>query len=397
MTPDHPRSGAALLWQTAGRPDAEQAQPVPPGTGCWWCGTPIPDRGRPTSTLPDSFHATIPRGPADLSSDFLCHACGWSLSDWVALPRAVWGPQLAAALDGDGKVSLSLGGDRGAKASICRGPGSTVYVFARPPQGKRGAPLEAAWMAGRGAAATGDLSAMPPELALLATLDEAEVGAAMVGKFRNYDHLAVNGEWHALKVQRPADRDRVRALLLAPPPGLWALSLGDGQKHCAFMAPLSDGRLELQSVYCDGAGVVCYAPRDLAGLLEAVGALIVAGAHPDEVRSGRYRPRGDVTLMLARARWDAAVAVWRGSALYELAETVRPSTDALREAAAAQAPQAAPQTPMPAPAPVESPDDRTADPGPGVPGPAAGTGAGAPAAARPRADRPAQRQLGLFG
>jgi hypothetical protein len=386
-----PRTGVALMWRAAGRPTAEQAEPAPQGAGCWWCGVDLGGSGRPISTLPDSFHATIPRGPAILDSAFLCHACGWSLSDWVSLPRAVWAPQLQAALDGDGKVSLSLGGDRGAKASICRGPGSTVYVFARPPQGKRGAPLEAAWLAARAAAAAGDLSTMPPELPLLATLDEADVGAAMVGKFRNYDHLVIDGAWHALKAQRPADREVIRGVLLNPPAAPWSLSMGDGQKHCAYLAPISDGRVEVQSVYCNGPGLVCYAPADLAAVLRAMEELIRAGAHPEEVLSGAYRPRGDAQIVLAARTWDPIIQPWRGSALLELAEAIRPSTDVIR------ATPPAPVTPKAAPAPQEPIHDRAADPGAGVPqAPQRARESDAPAA-RPRADGPARRQLSLFG
>lgn len=386
-----PRTGVALMWRAAGQPAAEQAEPAPPGAGCWWCGVELGGSGRPITSLPDSFHATIPRGPALLDSAFLCHACGWSLSDWVALPRAVWGPQLQAALDGDGKVSLSLGGDRGAKACICRGPGSTVYVFARPPQGKRGAPLEAAWLAARPAAASGDLSAMPAELPLLATLDEADVGAAMVGKFRNYDHLVIEGAWHALKAQRPSDREVIRGVLLKPPPSQWSLSMGDGQKHCAYLAPISDGRVEVQSVYCNGPGLVCYTPADLAQVLQAMEELIRAGAHPEEVLSGAYRPRGDAQVVLAVRTWDPIIRPWRGAALLELAEAIRPSTDVIR------ATPPAPAITNAAPAPQEPAHDRAADPGAGVPQAPERARPRDPPAPGPRADGAPRRQLSLFG
>jgi hypothetical protein len=398
-----PFTAAALLWKAAGSPTAERAEATPPGTRCWWCGASAHPTGRPISTLPDSFMATIPRGEAQPDSEHLCNACGWTLSDWVSLPETVWGPQLDKALAGDGKVSLALGDDRGAKASITAAPDGAVYVFARPPAGKRGPAIEAAWTAGRELAASGDLSAMPAELPLLATMSRGDVGGAMVGKFRNYDHMVIGGVWHVLKAARPSDRDLIRATLLSPPPGLWALSIGDGQKHSAYVAPVSHGGAELQAIYCDGAGVVTYAPTDLAAILGAVEALIIAGAHPEEVGSGRYRPRGDMVLINAVRSHDPALVPWRGSPLFVLAERIRRSTDAIRADAPAEPPQpeAAPVPAVPAPT-VPSLEATYGEPAPthsqpGLPAPAVPAREDRAPAEGPRSRRPAQRQLGLFG
>ena len=74
----------------------------------------------------------------DLTRENLpCAACGWSLSDWVSLPAEVWGPSLDAKLDGDGRIALALGDDRGAPVNVCRHPAG-VAVFARPKQGPAG-------------------------------------------------------------------------------------------------------------------------------------------------------------------------------------------------------------------------------------------------------------------
>ena len=240
---------------------------------------------------------------------------------------------------------------------------------------------------------------MPAELPLLATMARADVGAAMVGKFRNYDHMVIGGTWHVMKAARPSDRDLIRATLLSPPPGLWALSIGDGQKHCAYVAPVSHGGAELQAIYCDGAGVVTYAPRDLATILSAVEALIIAGAHPDEIASGRYRPRGDLTLINATRLHDPSLVPWRGSPLFVLAERVRRSTDVIR--ADAPPPEAAPIPADPATPvhPKEATDGEhpPADPHAGLPAPADTAREERAPVASPGARKSAERQLSLFG
>jgi hypothetical protein len=412
-----PRTATELLWLVAGQPLPES--PIigaAPDARCWWCAQPLARTGgfgRTVRSLSDTIHDAV--FPAIPASPALCAACGWSLSDWVSLPAEVWGPSLDAKLDGDGRIALALGDDRGAPVNVCRHPAG-VAVFARPKQGPAGRESEGAWQALRPAIAeTGETEGSP--LPLIEVMPREQVGAAMVGKFRNYDHVGIlvaeqPPVWRALKARRPSDRALIRGLCLAPPPGLWVCAMGDGQKHAAIHAPVSDGRLPVQAVYLDGSGVVHFEPAELAAVIGAFEALIAAGIHPDEIGAGQYRPASDVDRRAAIRTHEPVLAPVRGSGLFALADMLRRSTEDVRSGQALDpaALTAAPSpTPVPSPDPVPAPPlapalehthglrpapvpaDAVVPPRPSAPLPQPGPADG------DRGRRPAARQLGLFG
>lgn len=420
----HDRTATQILWRAAGCPVPEGLTSCDPAARCWWCARPVAQTdgiARAVKTLSDTIHdAVFPSLPA---SPVLCAACGWTLSDWVSLPAEVWGPALDAKLADDGRVALSLGDDRGAAVLIAPWAGGRVAVFARPKQGATGRVEEAAWQALRPRFAQGDGVDDSP-VALIDVMPREAVGWAMVGKFRNYDHVGVDasGLWRAFKAKRPTDRAWLRSVCLSPPPGIWTCAVGDGQKHAAIHAPVSDGRLPVQALYLDGAGVVAFQPAELGQALSAFEALVIAGVHPEEVVSGDYRPTPSIERRRAVREHDPVLAPLRGGGLLALADLLRRSTDDLR-AAGLQA-EVLPMYPAaraahdPLPAPVAAgPDDVTRvergdtarmehthvipdpplAPDAGVPAGAAGARAGAAPADGPRGGRPAGRQLGLFG
>ena len=401
-----------ILWRAAGRPVPEGLTACDPTARCWWCARRVAETdglARAVRTLSDTIHdAVFPSLPG---SPVLCAACGWTLSDWVSLPAEVWGPALDAKLADDGRVALSLGDDRGAAVLIAPWAGDRVAVFARPKQGAAGRTEEAAWQALRPRFAAGDGVDDSP-VALIDVMPREAVGRAMVGKFRNYDHVGVDalGLWRAFKAKRPTDRAWLRAVCLAPPAGLWTCAVGDGQKHAAIHAPVSDGRLPVQALYLDGAGVVAFEPSELGRALSAFEALVLAGVHPEEVLSGEYRPTPSIERRRAVREHDPVLAPLRGGGLLALADLLRRSTDDLRSGAPAPDP-----TPLPAPV-AAGPDDVTPQrgtpahmehahvvsdlplpPHDGIPAGPAGARAGAAPADGPRGGRPAGRQLGLFG
>lgn len=278
-----------LLWRAADYPLPPNA--VPAHGVCWWCASGLdtvpltgPAMGVPLSTMPDTFLDALGRDAGMRTSPHLCPACAWTLSDAVCLPPSVGSPLLHRALAGDqehpGRISVAVGDEAPARRLVTWvGPDERVGVWERP--GK--AADEAAWVAARS-----DLRANPRDVGparYLGAFDGNDLACKVGGKFRNFIPFATaSGRW---EMWTKADKVRIRAVLLSPPRERWTLAIGDGQKHAAIYARVSDGSQRAQVVYFDG-GLVYYTPDVLSGLLDAVERLLTLGARREAIESGCY-------------------------------------------------------------------------------------------------------------
>lgn len=305
MTPTH------LLWQAAGCPTDTTSAPGAPhdvvrrDVRCWWCAQPHA-WGRPVSCVPDTFAdrhlAALPE------SAWLCLPCGWTMCDRVRLPGEQGVAQIRARVAKGGRLIVSV---RGAAPSrwLVREAGGRVELR-RP--GVNAAADEAAWLV------------EPADV-----VDYADLTPDATERFRNYHHLAHASRWWPCT---NASRQAIRAWLLDPPATPWVAVISDGQKHAALDAQRLDAitTSALAVVYYRGS-VVRYRPAALALVVDAVEAIVAAGANDDEVQSGRYAPR-DLALLRALREHDSVVAEWRGGAGLDLALFLRRPRAALLEA-----------------------------------------------------------------
>lgn len=320
----------ALLYTAAGSPRVPGAEPAH-GT-CWWCCAglntlatrPLTDAalGVPLSTMPDTFLDACGREAGAPASTHLCLACAWTLSDAIRLPAHVGTPLLHRALYGDqehpGRVSVAVGDEAPARRLVLDLADGRTGVWERP-----GKPAdEARWVAARS-----DLRTDPRDVGLaryLGAYAAHDLARAVGGKFRNFIPFATaSGRW---EMWTKANRTEVRAVLLDPPRERWTLAIGDGQKHVAIYARVSDGSTRAQVVYFDG-GLVYYAPAVLRELLGAVEGLLALGARREAIEGGRY-PVAVHAHPAARAH-EQVVRRYRGGALLALALwlAVRPEVE----------------------------------------------------------------------
>jgi hypothetical protein len=101
-------TSARLIWLAAGSPPPQDA--VPAEGRCLWCGGDVAPIGRPSGSLPGTFHDAVGRDAYDLSAPFVCAPCGWTLSDRATLPDDVARRQLDKALPDGGRADLDLPG-----------------------------------------------------------------------------------------------------------------------------------------------------------------------------------------------------------------------------------------------------------------------------------------------
>lgn len=310
-----------LLWEAAGRPtdttdtpghrDAVQV----PGARCWWCAQPAPDGwARPVSCLADTFadrpNAALP------SSPWLCLPCGWTLCDRVALPQAIGEAKIRARAARGGRLIVSLRGAPAARVLVLELHSGQVGLW----RVTGNAASDADWLA-----AVERLRAAPEPLGehdLLDVVSYSELSPEATEKFRSYHHFAHSSRWWPCTI---ADRQEIRAWLLSPPAPPWVGVIGDGQKHDAIEATRLDAITQPGDTLCTvlyRRAVVRYQPAALSRLVDAIEALIVAGANDDEIRSGQYAPRG-VPLLLAVRAHEPVVQPWRGGAGLDLALYLR--------------------------------------------------------------------------
>lgn len=307
-----------LLWHAAGCPTVANATPA--DGVCWWCAAPHVV-GVPIATMPDTFLDACGRDAGSPASHHLCPACAWTLSDAIRMPVHVGTPLLHRALYGDqehpGRVSVAVGSEAPARRLVApvdaRGHVYKVGVWERPGR----APDETRWVAARA-----DLRMDPRDVGparYLGAYSAHDLARSIGGKFRNFIPFATaSGRW---EMWTKADKAKVRAVLLNPPRERWTLAIGDGQKHAAIYAEVSDGGQRAQVVYFDG-GLVFYAPDVLGDLLNAVSALLGFGARREEIESGRYRMNYQTEPGLGRRAFQAherTVRRHRGGPLLGLA------------------------------------------------------------------------------
>ncbi len=315
-----------LIWRSAGYPappNAIETQGV-----CWWCASGLdsvplvgPSLGVPLATMPDTFLDACGRDADQPSSAYLCPACAWTLSDAVRLPVHVGTPLLARALFGDqehpGRVSVAIGNETPSRRLVASVEGG-VGVWERP--GK--AADEARWVAARA-----DLRHTPRDVGparYLGAFPATDLARAVGGKFRNFIPFATaSGRW---EMWTKADRAKIRAVLLTPPRERWTLAIGDGQKHAAIYARVSDGSTRGQVVYFEGQ-VVYFDPDALRRVTEAVDALLRHGMRREAIETGRYPFIGDAAVLSAVKANEARILVFRGGPLLPLAMWLAAKTE----------------------------------------------------------------------
>lgn len=318
-----------LLWRAANYPSVQNA--IKTQDVCWWCASSFdsvllvgPAIGVPLATMPDTFLDACGRDAGSPASRHLCLACAWTLSDAIRLPVHVGTPLLARALHGDqehpGRVSVAVGDEAPVRRLVAT-VGNAVGVWERPGR----APDEAAWVAARADLRTDPRDVGPARY--LGAYSAHDLARAVGGKFRNFIPFATtSGRW---EMWTKADKVRIRAVLLDPPRERWALAIGDGQKHAAIYARVSDGSQRAQVVYLDG-GLVYYAPDVLSGLLDAVERLLTLGARREAIESGCYpvavaaRPTAQTSERTVRRHRGGALL---GLALWLATKNEQPMTE----------------------------------------------------------------------
>lgn len=299
-------TAAHVLWLGAGRPECPEIADCPPGA-CWWCARPVGPRGRPLSTLPDTFPSHHLAAVPD--SRWLCVACGWTLSDAVRLPPAYAAGRIARMADEGRRCIVAVGDAAPERRLLLRLADGQVGLWSPGPN----ATAEEAWVAAREALREAPRDVGPCRYLGAVSLDALGDGPA---KWRSFHHLATvePGSWW---VATDSDRAAIRAWLIDPPAQPWAAVIGDGKAHAAIYGRPSPAR---------GRGIQCvtfrpsrasadegidYDPQALARQIAAWEALILAGAGDDEIETGRYADRG-LGLLRARREHDPILAPLRG-------------------------------------------------------------------------------------
>ena len=301
-----------LLWRAAGYPALPNVTPV--DGVCYWCAAPHV-AGIPLSTMPDTFLDACGRDAGSPASRHLCPACAWTLSDAVRLPVHVGTPLLHRALYGDqehpGRVSVAVGSEAPVRRLVAT-VGNAVGVWERP--GK--AADETRWVAARADLRTDPRDVGPARY--LGAYSAHDLARSIGGKFRNFIPFATATRW---EMWTKADRAKVRAVLLNPPREPWTLAIGDGQKHAAIYAKVSDGSQRAQVVRFEDT-IVHYAPDALRRVTEAVDGMLKLGIRREAIESGRY-PFGmftDDALVMASLRVnEGRIRPFRGGPLLPLA------------------------------------------------------------------------------
>lgn len=294
-----------LLWEAAGRPtnttdltgrvDAVRV----PGARCWWCGQPAPDGwARPRSILPDTF--PYPLETAIPESPHLCLPCGWTLCDRVALPGGIAAEKIRTRATKGGRLIVSVRGAPAQRWLVLELADGTVGLWT-PAENTA---AEVPWTEAVEALRAAPVDVGPCRYVEAVPLDALAPEATE--KFRAYHHWCSGGQWWPFT---DSNRMELRARLLAGPRSPWCCVIGDGKGHSALQAQLLDA---VDAVYLHRQrAVVRCTPADLTRWLEAVEALLVAGATDDEIARGRYAPRG-LELLVAVRTHDPVVAEIRG-------------------------------------------------------------------------------------
>lgn len=298
---------ASLLWTAAGQPVVTGDEPalalVAYAGPCWWCGGPSRGFGRPVASLPDGFPRRYEAACPEATH--LCAPCSWSVSEHVSLPASYAAERIARKAREGRREIVSL-----------RGGPAEKYLLLELEDGRIGlwtpatpAAAEEPWRA-----SLADLRREPVTVGacrLVEVVSLAELNDVPSAKFRAFHHFGTLDRWWPCT---DTDRPAIRAWLLAPPPGPWCGVIGDGKRHFALRAPVSEGpRCTVQLL--DEA--VEYEPAALADLLNRVEAVLTAGGSEEEILSGSYAGRG-ATLLLALRAHEPVLAPVRGSPLLDL-------------------------------------------------------------------------------
>ena len=303
-----------IIYEAAGAPAVESQEQVT-GADCYWCGQPILGLARPLKSLSATFADAAGKWAAAPESSHLCAACGWVISDKICLPLRVAERMLDKALAGNGRLSFARYGV--AERALVALDAGALTVWGRPK-----AKVEKAW----DAAGRTDV----PGIECWGIYSRPDAISRVGGKFRNFISYADDsGIW---EMYTKAERPQILARLLEPHQGLWTMAIGDGQKHAAIYAPVSDGTVEIQSVFLQGHGQVVYSPDDLRDCLDAVERLVFAGATNDEIEAGKYKGRATMSWRLAYTTHEPTLRMYRGFGILPLALWLRRSVKDLREA-----------------------------------------------------------------
>lgn len=314
------------LWHAAGRPNHPDFEPA--GGRCWWCASPVDGSGWPVRLLPDTF--PTPALARAKTASHLCRPCGWTMASGFALPRALADERLRARARPDWR------GNRRTEVGIDGAPAEKRLVLELD-DGRIGlwtpaspAAMEAAW-ADDPTQRTHPRDAGPVRY----------IGAYPI------DRLAPGREsrffvWHHLTLPDDAGRPRWRPMTDAEKPAIRAHLLRDDldadalgatvlsveKKHCAIHAAAERWAPGAPRIVWFAGQSIVYSAPTLARLIEAIEALVLAGARDEQIVTGHYP--GLASMPLVVRQWDPIVRPHRGRALLDLALWLRRPVALLR-------------------------------------------------------------------
>ena len=304
-------TAASILWQGAGRPEPAEITDCAP-TRCYWCGGGTGSRGRPVSTLSETFPAHHLAAAA--TSRTLCRACGWTLSDHVAFPGCYASERIARKAEVGRREIVSVRGapaERRLLLALATG-GVGLWTCAE------NAAAEEAWVT-----AVAVLREAPQDVGpcrYLGAVPLADIGAAPANKFRAYHHLGTATRWVPCT---DSDRGMIREWLLDPPAVPWVGVIGDGKKHAAIHARISPpAGAGLQSVYLQGH-TIHYRPAALVEAVTAWEALADVGYRDDDIAAGNWSCVATPAARIAARLYAECLAGWRGTPGMELVRYLR--------------------------------------------------------------------------
>lgn len=357
-----PWTATVLAWSGAGSPafrDHKTASESAEGA-CYWCGHPIGPSERvgravPVGWLPSTFPwhdlAAVP------SSPIVCEACAWSMSQRAALPVDYARERIARKAEQARREQVAVPGeDEATIRLLLRLDDGRIGLWSKGPNARSEAAL---------VEAAAELRAAPRDVGVCRYLGAWPIEDLTPGttRMQAFHHFATPDRWWPCT---DTDRGAIRAWLLSPPDGPWVGAIGDGKKHALPGALVSGGGLPVVTYQGDA---IAYDPDDLAALIAAWEALIVAGASDEEIASGRYA-RGGLAWTVAWRTHDPILAPHRGGPLLALVSYLRRNRKELADGLPADpGPGAGPPAPPP-PAPgAADPDGAEVAGPPGLPGP----------------------------
>ena len=241
------------------------------------------------------------------------------------LYRAAGSPAVASAIDATAWSQLTP------RKRPPSPPGGACYLCGEP-VAESGVPCAdrfgETWTA-HGTAAQPDADWLCLACAFSLSESATHPAAAKSFKMRSMSHLVIGDEWHVLGL---ADKRRMTAILLEPPPAPWLLCIQDAPlsaAHSIYRTPVNaPGAAHWQVTL--GGSVIAGSPARLAAVLTPVEALYAAEHSKSAIRTGVYTPKW--ILAQGESAWaqlESSITSWvqlessitslRGQPIFELA------------------------------------------------------------------------------